>query len=60
MTYAELGNELNEFSRFVNVNGDMAFVLSVYCMMRNRKNYVKVDDLLEELEPHWFFHFICI
>jgi tRNA A37 threonylcarbamoyladenosine biosynthesis protein TsaE len=52
MTYTELGNELDEFSRFVNVNGDMAFVLSVYCMMRNRKNYVKIDDLLEELEPH--------
>jgi hypothetical protein len=52
MTLVELGNNLNEFTRFVNVNRDMAFVLSVYCMMRNRKNYVKVDDLLEELEPH--------
>ena len=52
MTLDELGKDLEEFSRFVTIHIDMAFVLSVYCMLRGKKNYVRINELIEELEPH--------
>lgn len=44
--------QMNEFKNFVKINLSMTFVLAVYCMLRGKKSFVKIEELLEELDPH--------
>jgi hypothetical protein len=52
ISFEEFEGQMNEFKNFVKVNESMTFVLAVYCMLRGKKSYVKIADLLEETEPH--------
>ena len=58
ISFEDFEGQMNEFKKFVKINESMTLVLAVFCMLRGKKNHVKISDLLEEIEPHMHNDFI--